>query len=232
MKSKTPIKIAVFGSAEKPERLEYRERRRAEALGYYFGEIFGDRIEILTGACTGVPLIVGVQARNYGTRVIGYSGESSLYDHLRNPNYADPRHFDELKFLDPKHRILNGLSERSLSMIRDGDAYVFLGGRTGTLTEYLMAFDGSNKPMYVYTGSGGVIDRIPKLRIQKQRKSGRVYETRSAFEIASKLDEDFGICNFQNDPRVLVIHQMSPVSWVQFAHRYESLPNRKVIVRD
>jgi len=108
-----------------------------------------------------------------------------------------------------------------------------LGGRTGTLLEYLMAFDGSDKPMYVLRGSGGIVDRIQKLRIQKERKAGQLYETESAFDLARRLDKDFGICKFENDPDILVVHPMSQTSWIQYAY-LDRPPSsyKKVIVRD
>jgi predicted Rossmann-fold nucleotide-binding protein len=237
MADQKPVKIAVFGSAKEPGNSTWlgwpdRERALAEELGFKLGDIFGDKIEILTGACVGVPAIVARNARRYGTRVIGYSGEQTIEEHIHNPNYENLNSFDELKLINPNERVLNGLSERSLRMIKDGDAFVYLGGRTGTLLEYLMAFDGTDKPMYVLRGSGGIVDRIPRLGIKKQRKAGMVYETDSVFDLASRLDRNFGICNFQNDPNILIVKPMSQVSWVQFAYGYEPDHNKKVILMD
>src|SRR3989344_7350288 len=155
-----PVKIAIFGAARAPKAWTWfawptRERMLVEDLGETLGIAFGDRIEILTGACVGVPDLVSNEARRFGARVIGYSGEQTLERHIQNPNYAAPKRFDELKFIDSNRVVLNGLAERSLQMIKDADALVYLGGRTGTLLEYFAAFDGSDKPMYLLRGSGG-----------------------------------------------------------------------------
>lgn len=183
------------------------------------GKAFGDTIEILTGGCIGIPDVVANNARRYGTSVIGYSGAQTMQEHVYNPNYASPDRLDEIRFISPNRVILNGLTERSLQMIRDAEALVYLGGRTGTLTEYFAAFDGSNKPMYVLHGLGGAADRISRLHIKKQRKAGPIFETRSIFELVRRLDGDFGISHFQNDPEIQIVDGRSPrISWVQFAY--------------
>ena len=130
-----PVKIAIFGAAREPKAWNFwgwpsRERMLTEDLGEILGTAYGDRIEILTGACIGVPDLIANEARIYGARVIGYSGEQTLEKHMQNSNYATPERFDELKFINPNRVVLNGLTERSLEMIKAADAVVYLGGRT------------------------------------------------------------------------------------------------------
>lgn len=229
------IRIAVFGTAKELKVCTFlgwlpKERALATSLGEMLGAAFGDKIEIFTGGCIGIPDLVANNARKYGTKVIGYSGVQTMQEHVGNPNYASPDRFDEIRFINPNEVVLNGLTERSLQTIRDADALVYLGGRTGTLIEYFAAFDGSDKPMYVLHGSGGTIDRISRLNIKKQR-SGSVFETRSVFDLVSRLDDDFSISNFQNDPEIQIVDERSPkMSWTQFAYGRTD-PNKRIIFR-
>ncbi len=226
------IKIAVFGAAKEQEEMTFSERTLARDLGDMLGTAFGDKIEILTGACIGVPDLVANNARRYGTSVVGYSGAQTVQEHIGNTNYASPDRLDEIRFTNSNDVVLNGLTERSLKMIRDADALVYLGGRTGTLTEYFAAFDGSNKPMYILQGSGGTIDRISRLKIKKQRVAGYVIETRSVFDLVSRLDTDFRISNFQNDPEIQIMDERTShihgCGWPQWLN-YN--PSKKTIIR-
>ena len=217
-----PVKIAIFGAAREPKAWNFlgwpsRERMLTEDLGEILGIAFGDRIEILTGACIGVPDLIANEARIYGARVIGYSGEQTLEKHMQNSNYATPERFDELKFINPNRVVLNGLTERSLEMIKAADALVYLGGRTGTLTEYCAAYDGCDKPMYRLHGSGGSTDMMASLNFKKRK--GKVFETTSALELVSELDQDFNISNFRNNAQIEVVDVRSPLAWVKFAYR-------------
>ena len=186
-----PVKIAIFGAAREPKAWTWfawptRERMLTEDLGEILWIAFGDKIEILTGGCIGVPDLIANETRRYGARVIGYSGEQTLEKHMQNPNYAAPERFDELKFISPNRVVLNGLTERSLEMIKAADALVYLGGRTGTLTEYCAAYDGCDKPMYRLHGSGGSTDMMASLNFKKRK--GKVFETTSALKLVSELD--------------------------------------------
>lgn len=234
---KEPIKIAVFGSAQEPKELTFygripKKRKLARDLGEMLGKAFENKIEILTGACIGIPDIVASEARVHGTRIVGYSGATTLAEHLKNPNYADPSHLDELKLLTPEERRLNGLAERSINMIRDADASIFLGGRTGTLGEYCISLDGTNKPMYVLRGTGGVISKIPLLNIKKHKGTGRVHKAIDVFDLVYKLDCDLGIADFTHNPEIQLIFKESGI--LQCADRKEYVnwqidPNKKAI---
>jgi predicted Rossmann-fold nucleotide-binding protein len=233
--SEEKVKIAVFGAAKEPKSWTWYgwpsvERRHTEDLGVMLGTAFGSKIEILTGACIGVPDQVAEHARRHGTRVIGYSGKTNLEEHLKDPNYADPNHFDELKFMDPKDVVLNGLIERSMRMINDADALIFLGGRTGTLGEYAIAYDGSKKPMYCLLGSGGTIDKIAKSTSKKPR-NGLVYQAWTPLDIVKRLDHDFQISNFERDPDFQIIYTQSPISAVQFAYDGFDKNKKAIFVR-
>lgn len=211
-----PVKIAVFGSAKEPKELTWygripKKRRLARNLGEMLGKVFEDKIEILTGACIGIPDIVAREARLYGTRVIGYSGAITLAEHLQNSNYANPSRFDKLKLLDPEERKLNGLAERSINMIRDADALVYLGGRTGTLGEYCTALDGTDKPMYVLRGTGGVISKIPLLNIKKHKGTGQVIKAIDIFDLVKGLDYNLEIADFMNDPEIQLVFKESGI---------------------
>jgi predicted Rossmann-fold nucleotide-binding protein len=221
-------KIAVFGASREPATPRIfglswssKEKVLAEKLGAEFGGRFGNHIEILTGACIGVPDLVANEARRYGVRITGYSGTTTLQEHLDNPNYASPDNFDELKFLEPDEIRLNGLIERSLEMIKDADALVYLGGRTGTLGEFAMAYDGSDKPMYILLGANGEIDRFLAKGMRKQRKQGKIELATEPIKLVSQIGYDFNIDGFRAKQPVRVIPKnatVSPIGWTAFAY--------------
>ncbi len=221
-------KIAIFGSAD--PNLKEKHINQAYKLGEIIGKAFGNKVELLTGACIGLPQTVSSIAKKGGTRIRGYSGETSLEAHNKNPNYVNPSDLDELIFLEEKDRQLNGFTNRSLNMIKDAQALIYLGGRTGTATEYFAAYDEApQKPMYVLLGAGGISDRIKWLGIKKLR-IGKIFKTLSAFDLAVELDNDFNISDFQNDPNNFIVEPIGPLSWTQFA--YDHPGRRKVIFKD
>lgn len=226
-----PSKIAIFGTAKKlnpkadwtrkqrvldffrgqefdPNQMTLRETSRSKRLGENLGETFGGRISILTGACRGIPQVVATEARKYGVHVVGYSGATTIEEHKANPNYAPAESFDQLKLLDPMEIVLNGLAERSLRMIADADALVFMRGRTGTLLEFTAAFDGCDKPMYVLSGRSLVSKVIEDLgpwseyRIGKNRPRG-ILRVGNLDEIVYFINRDLGLGANPKYPRFM-----------------------------
>jgi predicted Rossmann-fold nucleotide-binding protein len=63
------------------------------------------------------------------------------------------------------------LMGREVTNIRSSDMVVILGGRSGTLGEFAIAFD-EGKLIGVLQGSGGITDQIPDLVASFQKDSG------------------------------------------------------------
>ena len=217
------VNIAIFGSANTPEQMHPEERSMAAELGSNFGKVFGSDIKLITGGCIGIPELVAKHAKQYGTKVAGFSGESSLQAHIDNPNYTDPANLDELYFIDEDEKILKGFTQRSLRMIEEADAGIFIGGRTGTMTEFGAMHDETNKPMYMLAGSiANFVNRFKHLKLNKPRNP-EVYRTSSPFYLTSKIDKDFNIAHFENDPQYHIVDYTGATLGCGFRTQYATL---------
>jgi len=89
---------------------------------------------LLTGACSGLPHEAVLGARDVGGHTVGVSPASSLREHVEV--FGSPyREYDVL--------IFTGLGPmgRELVNIRSSDIVVVLGGRSGTLGEFAIAYE-------------------------------------------------------------------------------------------
>lgn len=107
---------------------------------------------LLTGACPGLPDIVVQGAKSANGHVIGISPASNLKEHIEtfDSPYKD---YDVMIFTGL------GLMGRELINIRSSDIIIIVGGRTGTLGEFAIAYE-EGKLIGVLTGTGGVADTI------------------------------------------------------------------------
>ena len=121
----------------------------AEQLG---AAIAARRCICLTGATTGLPDMVARAAARQGALTIGISPAASRREHVER--YALP---------DDGAGILIytgfGLKGRNVVNIRSSDIVIIMGGATGTLNEFTIAYD-EGKVIGVLQGSGGVADHI------------------------------------------------------------------------
>jgi uncharacterized protein (TIGR00725 family) len=110
---------------------------------------------LLTGACPGLPHEAACGAKESGGHVIGISPAASLKEHVEL--FKSPyREYDVLVFTGM------GLMGRELVNIRTSDIVVVVGGRSGTLGEFAIAFE-EGKLIGVLTGTGGITDAIPAM---------------------------------------------------------------------
>ncbi len=141
------IKIGVMGSAT--EKLTRSQKEKAIALGRAIGE--QDCI-LITGACPGLPHLTAKGVKEVGGLSIGISPGLSLTEHVQK--YDSPtKHLDVLIFTG------SGLMGREVVNIRSSDIVVIIGGRSGTLGEFAIAYD-EGKLIGVLEGSGGIADRM------------------------------------------------------------------------
>src|SRR5439155_16198291 len=123
------IRIGVMGSAGgdlKPDLLGVCRK---------LGRVIADRgCCLLTGACPGLPHEAGLGVQEVGGRVVGISPAMSLREHVEL--YGSP--YEEYDFL-----IFTGLGlmGRELVNIRSSDIIVIVGGRSGTLGEFAIAYE-------------------------------------------------------------------------------------------
>lgn len=144
------VQVGVMGSAGGRYRKEVR--RRAYQLGC---EIAEHDCVMVTGACPGYPYDAVSGCKRSGGMTVGISPALDLYEHIER--YGSPyREFDVLVYTG------DGLMGREATGIRSCDIVILVGGRSGTLGEFAIAFD-EGKVIGVLQGSGGVADHVHEI---------------------------------------------------------------------
>lgn len=145
------IAIGVMGSASSD--YDDRLRQLCRKLG---NAIVETGCCIITGACTGLPheTVLGVQ--EMGGRVIGISPATNLREHIER--YGSP-------YREYETMIYTGLGPmgREMINIRSSDLIIIVGGRSGTLGEFAIAYD-EGKLIGVLDHTGGIADVIPEIQ--------------------------------------------------------------------
>jgi uncharacterized protein (TIGR00725 family) len=119
---------------------------------------------LLTGACAGLPHTVVVAAKEAHGHVVGISPATSLREHV--DLYKSPyREYDVLIFTGL------GLMGRELINIFSSDIVVVVGGRSGTLGEFAIAYE-HGKLIGVLTGTGGITEALPAMEATLKKRTG------------------------------------------------------------
>lgn len=141
------IKVGVMGSAGGAMSEELVARCRL--LGRTIAE---EHCAILTGGCPGLPHYAVIGCKEAGGLTIGISPAISLDEHVGR--YGSPTdHLDVIIYTG------SGLMGREVTGIRSCDVVIIVGGRSGTLGEFAIAYD-EGRLIGVLTGSGGVADHV------------------------------------------------------------------------
>jgi hypothetical protein len=149
------IGVGVMGSADDTlpgGALAADVRERGEALGR---EIAGRGLCLLTGATTGLPLLVGRAARAAGALHVGVSPAADEPEHRER--YGLP--------VDACDLIIYtgfGLKGRNVVLVRSCEIVLVVGGSMGALNEFTIAHD-EGKIIGCLTGTGGVADEAERL---------------------------------------------------------------------
>lgn len=160
------LKIGVMGSASG------KHTKRQKKLAYDLGcAIAEEQCITITGACPGYPLDAAKGANDNGGVVVGISPALSAKEHVTK--YRSPlAHHQVLIFTG------SGLMGREVVNIRSSDIVVIIGGHSGTLGEFSIAYD-EGKLIGVLLGTGGItseIETIVKL-IKKKTGAKILYDT-------------------------------------------------------
>ncbi len=144
------LTVGVMGSASG----EFSPAAREQA--YVAGRAIAERGFILiTGACPGLPYECARGAREQGGLSVGISPALSLDEHVHK--YLSPADvFDVLIYTG------SGLMGREVTNIRSSDMVVIVGGRSGTLGEFAIAYD-EGKLIGILQGTGGITGKIPEI---------------------------------------------------------------------
>jgi len=153
------IQIGVMGSAGgliTEEQLELARR-----LGRRIAE---QKCVIVTGACPGLPHAAVLGAQEAGGLSIGVSPARSREEHVTV--FESP--------LDPYSAIVftgSGLMGRETQNIHSSDFVLFVGGRSGTLGEFAIAYD-EGKLIGVLRNSGGISNDFSRIAQLVQKETG------------------------------------------------------------
>ena len=119
---------------------------------------------LLAGACPGLPHESVLGAKEIGGHVVGISPAASLREHVEG--FGSPyREYDVLIFTGL------GLMGRELVNIRSSDIVVVIGGRSGTLGEFAIAYE-EGKLIGVLTGTGGITEALAAVEASLRKETG------------------------------------------------------------
>lgn len=160
------VRVGVMGSAGgdvKPEALDLCRR---------LGRAIAERgCCLLTGACPGMPHAAVLGAKEVRGHIVGISPATSLKEHVEV--FESPyKEYDVLTFTGL------GLMGRELINIRSSDIIIVVGGRSGTLGEFAIAYE-EGKLIGVLTGTGGITVALPELERALGKSTGAevIYES-------------------------------------------------------
>jgi uncharacterized protein (TIGR00725 family) len=110
---------------------------------------------LVTGACPGLPHEAVRGAKSEGGTVVGISPALNFGEHMLK--YRSPcRGYDVIVYTG------SGLMGREIENIRTCDMVVLVGGRSGTLGEFAIAYDEA-KIIGALTGTGGITDKLQEI---------------------------------------------------------------------
>jgi uncharacterized protein (TIGR00725 family) len=171
------IKVGVMGSAGgqiDPEILAWARQvgREVARRGWI----------LITGACPGLPHEAVLGAKEESGITIGISPALNFEEHALR--YHSPyRGYDAIIYTG------SGLMGREIENIRSCDFVIFMGGRSGTLGEFAIAYDEA-KVIGVLNGTGGIADHIEDILgfIRKDTGAHVVIDT-DPVRLLDRLDE-------------------------------------------
>lgn len=171
------IKVGVMGSAggDIP--------KSALEKSYLLGRAISEKDCVLvTGGCPGLPFAATKGAKDAGGFTIGISPGIDLREHIEL--YKSPT-----EYLDVLIFTGSGLMGREVIGVRSCDVIIIVGGRSGTLGEFCIAYD-EGKPIGVLENTGGITPRLRDIvdAIRKDTGSEIVYDS-DPFQLVEKILE-------------------------------------------
>lgn len=121
---------------------------------------------IVTGACPGLPHAAVLGAHQAGGASLGISPALTREEHVEV--YHSP--------IDPYTAIVftgSGLMGRETHNIHSSDFVIFLGGRSGTLGEFCIAYD-EGKLIGILAHSGGISDQLKNISDLVKKETGAI----------------------------------------------------------
>lgn len=159
------VKVGVMGSAGGEMSKEALDK------SYLLGRAIAEKgCVLVTGGCPGLPFAATKGAKDAGGFTVGISPGIDLREHI--DLYKSPT-----EYLDILIFTGSGLMGREVIGVRSCDVIIIVGGRSGTLGEFCIAYD-EGKPIGVLEGTGGVTLRLKDIVqiIRKDTGSIIVYD--------------------------------------------------------
>ena len=149
------LKVGVMGASAN-DGLTGLDTQRAGELAASLGRaIAAAGCFLITGATTGLPSLVAKSFRDQGGFAVGISPAENHAEHVGRYGLPDDG-------ADVMIYTGFGYKGRNVINIRSSDIVIILGGATGTLNEFTIAYD-EGKVIGVLAGSGGVADHIKQI---------------------------------------------------------------------
>lgn len=186
--------VGVMGSAG--GLLSERIRAKARSLGRCIAD---SEHVLITGACPGLPHDTVLGAKKRGGFVVGISPALNIEEHIIK--YHSPtRGYDAIIYTG------SGLMGREIENIRSCDVVIFLGGRSGTLGEFAIAYD-EGKIIGVLKGTGGLTNHLEKIIeiVQKDTGSTIIYDE-DPTRLLKKLTEIYNKSLYPHYKRLVETH--------------------------
>ena len=158
------VKVGVMGSAGGQFTQEALDK------SYQLGRAIAERdCVVVTGGCPGLPYAATKGAKEAGGFTVGISPGIDLHEHVEL--YKSPT-----EYLDILIFTGSGLMGREVIGVRSCDVIIIVGGRSGTLGEFCIAYD-EGKPIGVLEGTGGITKHLKNIvkAIHKETGSEIVY---------------------------------------------------------
>lgn len=153
------LKIGVMGSAS--GKLSQAHKKIAFDLGQAIAE---EGCVTITGACPGLPLEAARGASGKGGLVVGISPALCEKEHIEQ--YLSPTAYHDVLIYTG-----SGLMGREVINIRTSDIVIIMGGHSGTLGEFSIAYDEGNL-IGVLLGTGGIASDIQHIVKFIKKKTG------------------------------------------------------------
>jgi uncharacterized protein (TIGR00725 family) len=156
---------------------------------------------IVTGACPGLPHAAVLGAHEAGGQSLGVSPAHSREEHVSA--FGSP--------LEPYSAIVftgSGLMGREVQNIHSSDFVIFLGGRSGSLGEFSIAYD-EGKLIGVLRNSGGISNEFARI-------AGLVHKTTGAEIVEDDVPEHLVDACLNRYHRE---HRASSVAFARNGHR-------------
>ena len=144
-------------------KLEDKARQLAHRLGVAIAK---RGYVLITGACPGMPHEAVRGAKEEGGIVVGVSPALNLEEHV-GKYHSPTRGYNAIIYTG------SGLMGREIENIRSCDVVIFVGGRSGTLGEFAIAYDEA-KVIGILEGTGGITEHLREIINMMKKETGAI----------------------------------------------------------